>query len=218
MGKVFTRCPRCGSSNTAKIIYGYPLFNEEMQEKLDSGKWVLGGCCIDIAEINGETVSLQPAKRCNACKKDFGTAPILLDRKSERAEDYRNIVTEITLSVSGYFYGGTDITVKRNKNGAYVSVQDFRLAKSEEVLLKNYDHQLSEAEWNQFIETLYGRMYLHEWKKNYEDPCVLDGTQWNPKVKLTGGRKRTYNGSNDFPPYWEALLKLFKEVSGYAKL
>ena len=26
--------------------YGYPAFSEEMQQKLDSGKWALGGCCI----------------------------------------------------------------------------------------------------------------------------------------------------------------------------
>ena len=53
-------------------------------------------------------------------------------------------------------------------------------------------------------------MYLHEWKKSYVDQDVLDGTQWSLEIKLTGGRKRTYTGSNDYPPYWNELLKVFK--------
>jgi hypothetical protein len=68
------------------------------------------------------------------------------------------------------------------------------------------------------MDTLYAKMHLHEWKKKYVDPYVLDGTQWSLKIKMRGKRKRTYEGSNDYPPYWRALLNTFKEVSGYSKL
>ena len=30
---------------------------------------------------------------------------------------------------------------------------------------------------------------------------------------MTDGRKCSYHGSNEFPPYWEELVKAFKEVS-----
>ena len=51
---------------------------------------------------------------------------------------------------------------------------------------------------------------LHEWKKNYVDPYVLDGTQWSLELGLTGNRKRNYFGSNDYPPYWTELKKVFR--------
>ncbi len=216
MGKYYTRCPFCGNSDTAKIIYGYPAFDAKMQQNLDSGKWILGGCCINAAKINGEMVSLQPARRCNTCKKDFGTNPILIDKKTGQAEDYRDIVTSVELSVGGFFGGWTEITVKKNDEGAFVNISSTRLIAPDEEFVP--DHQISAAKWDELLDTLYGRMYLHEWKKKYVDLGVLDGTQWTLQVKMIGGRKRTYEGSNDYPPYWRTLLNVFKEVSGYTKL
>jgi len=40
------RCPACGSKRIASIMYGYPLFSEELEQKLEAGKITLGGCCI----------------------------------------------------------------------------------------------------------------------------------------------------------------------------
>ncbi len=213
MKKAYTRCPFSGNSNTAELIYGYPAFDAKMQQNLASGKWALGGCCMDATEINGEMVSLQPARRCNACKKDFGTNPILTDKKTGKAEDYKDIVTSVELSIGGFFDGWTEISIKKNKEGAFVEVSPstFRILEDDLRL----DHQISCEEWDKFMDTLYGRMYLHEWKKKYVDPEVMDGTQWTLKIKMTGGRKRTYEGDNDYPPYWRGLLNLLREVSGY---
>ena len=58
-------------------------------------------------------------------------------------------------------------------------------------------------------------IYLHEWKKEYVDPNVLDGTQWGLDINLTNKRVRHYYGSNDYPPYWTELKKIFRE---FAKL
>nr|MCR5731672.1 hypothetical protein [Sphaerochaetaceae bacterium] len=32
------KCPYCGSTDTSRYIYGYPVINDEVQKKLDSGK------------------------------------------------------------------------------------------------------------------------------------------------------------------------------------
>ena len=29
------KCPRCGSTRLAPILYGYPLFDDELQKKLE---------------------------------------------------------------------------------------------------------------------------------------------------------------------------------------
>jgi primosomal protein N' len=39
-------CPACGSKRIASIMYGYPLFSEELEQKLEAGEIALGGCCI----------------------------------------------------------------------------------------------------------------------------------------------------------------------------
>lgn len=55
-------------------------------------------------------------------------------------------------------------------------------------------------------------MYLHEWKKRYVDYGILDGTQWELIIRLAGNRVRTYSGSNDYPPYWPELKRLFQTL------
>ena len=58
------KCPHCGSSKTAPILYGYPILNEETKQALDEKKLYLGGCCV---------CGIEPEFHCFDCKKDFGT-------------------------------------------------------------------------------------------------------------------------------------------------
>lgn len=206
--KAQIKCPHCGSKNTARYIYGYPLYDEEMQRKLNDGKWVLGGCCINAVEINGEQVDVMPMRHCNDCKKDFASAPILITPKMNLAEDYRDIVTSIHFSVGGYFGGTTDITITRNDKGAVVKVKKYPYGEE-----WPEDKQITTSKWNGIVNALYSRIYLHEWKKSYVDPYVLDGTQWELDIKLTDRRERHYHGSNDYPPYWAELKKIFRQFS-----
>jgi len=40
------KCPECGSTKIARILYGYPAFSDELRRELKAGRVVLGGCCI----------------------------------------------------------------------------------------------------------------------------------------------------------------------------
>lgn len=204
--KAQIKCPHCGSTDTARYLYGYPAFNEEMQKKLDEGKMVLGGCCIDVVHVNDQRVTIMPTRRCNKCKKDFGKPPILKTRNEITAEDYRDIVESIKFSVGGFHEGHTDITITKNENGAFVNVEQFLIGDLD--IPEN--RQITPARWQKIVNTLYNQLYLHEWKKKYVDPLVLDGTQWSLDIKLTNGRKREYYGSNLYPPYWPELKKIFR--------
>ena len=206
--KAQIKCPRCGSVNTARYIYGYPLFDEEMQKKLDEGKWVLGGCCIDSVEVNGVDYQTMPGRKCNDCKKDFATEPILITPKKNMAEAYRDIVTSIKFEVGGYFGGYTEITIRKNDKGALVKV---RKTLDYEDLPE--DRQISPAKWDKIVNTLYGKMYLHEWKKSFVDYGGTGRNQWSLEIDLTNKRVRKYEGSNDYPPYWKELLKIFREFA-----
>ena len=201
------KCPHCGSMDTARYIYGYPLYNEEMKNKLEAGKWVLGGCCIDTVEVNGEPVNMMATRKCNKCKKGFGTPPVHYSAKKNLADDYRDIVRSISFSEGGFFPGYTTIDIKKKPDGAIVKVD--RMIQDGFI----QERRISEAKWQEILNRLYCEYYLHEWKKKYDDPYILDGTQWCLEVRFSGdsiGRGfRHYSGSNAFPPYWNEVKKIF---------
>lgn len=64
-------CPSCGSKNTARLIYGMPVFNEALRRKIEAGKVVFGGCEIETTDEFGSTVWLAPERRCSDCGKVF---------------------------------------------------------------------------------------------------------------------------------------------------
>lgn len=59
-------CPECGSRNVAKILWGLPLFRDELEAELDAGRIVLGGC--DVSDFDADW-------RCNVCGCEFGKNP-----------------------------------------------------------------------------------------------------------------------------------------------
>ncbi len=210
--KAQIKCPRCGSINTARYIYGMPAFDEHMQKMLDSGKWALGGCCIGGFKINGEYISTDPTRRCNVCKKDFGAAPILITRKKDTIEDLRDIVTSVKFSFGEYRGGSTDITIKKNDSGATVCVDKLLSPREINKAIPTefpFSKHISPDKWTNIVATLYEQLYLNEWKRSFDDHGTDDGKYWSLTVKLTEGRKRHYSGINAYPPYWKELNRLF---------
>lgn len=64
-------CPKCNSNNKAYILYGMPIFNDDLNDALERKNVVLGGCCIHLIE-NDEGILLNPAKyKCNDCGEEF---------------------------------------------------------------------------------------------------------------------------------------------------
>jgi hypothetical protein len=40
------KCPECGSSKIAQILYGLPVFSPGLEKKINENKITLGGCCV----------------------------------------------------------------------------------------------------------------------------------------------------------------------------
>ncbi len=206
--KAQIKCPYCGSKSTARILYGLPAFSEELQRKLDSGKISLGGCKTFEIPVDGEMVRTNPARVCNDCKKEFGRPPLVIAKDWYSAEDYRDIVTVLKFAVDSTYQERTEIMITKNETGALVKV-----IKSPDSENPPVTKQITVGKWKKLLDTLYSRMYLHEWKRNYGKSDVVDGTQWRLHVKLTGNRRRNYSGSNDYPPYWKELVRVFGEYT-----
>ncbi len=60
-----------------------------------------------------------------------------------------------------------------------------------------------------FLEELK-RFHIGEWKKNYENPYVLDGCDWSLKIKYNDNTKRSFSGSNMYPSGFYGLLELLE--------
>ena len=187
------KCPYCGSTDTAYYLYGEPNFNERLQKMLDKRECILGGCCVHTDD---------PQWKCNKCRKDFGSEPVLFNKKSQKYEFYTDIVTSLEFSLNTFGAGSTCITVTKTNKGADIVF--------ERIYSQDSGHQehISLAEWKKILNTLYNKIYLHEWRRSYFEP-VLDGESWSLEVKLTDRRRRYYYGCNAYPPYWDELKELF---------
>lgn len=51
------RCPVCGASPVASILYGMPAITPELKQKLKEGRITLGGCCISDDDPRWECTS-----------------------------------------------------------------------------------------------------------------------------------------------------------------
>lgn len=194
------KCPYCGSNNTAEILYGMPAYDRELESKLKRKELILGGCCIGINE---------PQMHCNSCKKDFATMPFVDEDTSEGAY-YQ--VRQVVFEVGGYFGGYYLLVIIANTDGA-----DLALVKNpgEETLSELH---LTQRRWETLLDKLFGKLYIHEWKEEYIDEDILDGTQWSLKIDLDADHIIKTGGSNAFPPYWEELLQTFRYYSGVPEL
>jgi hypothetical protein len=57
-----SKCPECGPGKIADIHYGMPGFSNELQKEMESGRIVIGGCCITDDD---------PMWQCADCHADF---------------------------------------------------------------------------------------------------------------------------------------------------
>ena len=134
------------------------------------------------------TTDNDPTYHCNTCKKDFG-APT--------AEKEMNII-KVRFSLGGFFGGYHEINLIKTSDGA--------LASYEQVSRKmNID------EWIHFAHELF-KCHIADWKKQYVDPNVLDGTQWELEVIFSSGKPLKIYGCNLYPPHWKSFLKTINRL------
>lgn len=53
---------------------------------------------------------------------------------------------------------------------------------------------------------------LLNWKRSYDDPDVLDGTQWEVEI-IREKRNLRRSGSNKFPAEWECFCASIRNIS-----
>lgn len=221
------KCPRCSSSSTARILYGSPCAigsgakrphadslnakrphadnprMAELRRRIEAGKVVPGGGVLFEVPMDGRMVTINPARRCADCGKEFGGPPLIVAKDYLSAEDYRDVVTKVEFTAYETFGAYTKITVIKNDRGAMATVCEDPYASGEV-----QSRQVDEHFWNSLMYHLYRRIYLKDWNKNYDGPFGRQGARWELRLGMTGRRQRNYHGSNVLTPYFKELMQI----------
>ncbi|MGM8213423.1 hypothetical protein ACLIBH_11665 [Virgibacillus sp. W0430] len=184
MAITYKKCFTCGSLDVAKIVYGSPTV--EAFKEQEEGKIKLGGCMISEES---------PQYHCNECETEWTV--------DEAIDAAYNEIVGLRASVGGFFGGYYDVTIHFQ---AKLLVWKYSL-ESEPI-----EKELSEASIKHFIDRLK-RLELLNWKSRYEDPNVLDGTQWKVEI-IREKRNLRRSGSNKFPDEWKSFCALIQEITG----
>ena len=70
----------------------------------------------------------------------------------------------------------------------------------------------SNKDWEQFWDVV-DAINVWNWKKDYHNDDVLDGTQWELTIKRSGKRKRRIFGSNAYPKKFMLLINALNKLS-----
>lgn len=140
---------------------------------------------------------------CEKCRKGLATLPRFHTKFGER--DYREAICYIYFVTGRYDAGYPQVTMLKRKNDI---ILDVRPGYDQAALFIH--REITVEEWVAVAEVLFCKLYLHKWKKRFVDPTILDGEQWELNLGLDGRRKRTYSGSNAYPPYWNELREVFR--------
>lgn len=115
-------------------------------------------------------------------------------------------IKKITFSIGGFSDGFKNYTIDINDSiKASLEYQD---EIKEIELLSIYEEPF---ELEEFFETLK-YLYLGEWKRNYKNQEILDGTQWLIKVYFSNRNLPVvFEGSNHFPYNFDSFVRIFEK-------
>ena len=208
------KCPKCGSQNSASILYGLPVRDEnfnlhpDLQARIDRKEVILGGCCRFINS---------PVSFCLDCKFKYGSAPYYFyDENANCFEetnyrDYRRTIKSFCFTCGGFFQGHKSIQIEK-KDGEITMTVIPPFKRHFEGITKT----ITSDEWYSFLDRIYSDFLLHEWDNRYDNNDDLDGVQWEIKIQMENNTMIEYYGSNEYPAYWKEFLSFINGVIIYS--
>ena len=172
-------CPLCVSNKVVPILYGMPTHGA--WEEANRGKFEIGGCCVSDGS---------PKWHCQACDHEFGKyLPSGEDLENPEPDGIKPLKLEFFIGG----YSGPNHGV-RLENG----LLKYKLFES------HPDYPEKEAsvvptnrKWLNFRKKL-DVLDVWNWKSDYPNPGVCDGTQWEFEVDY-GVKKIKSSGDNAYP-------------------
>lgn len=108
-------------------------------------------------------------------------------------------IKSITVYYGGFFGGAEQRTITHDNEQLVIERKFWNGATKDGRVL--YEGQT----WNSLIEKL-GVIEIDKWNEEYNNPDILDGTQWSLDIEYNDGRGRHYSGSNMYPENFNSFL------------
>ena len=178
-------------------MWGLPDLVNIMKRGEKGEKLVIGGCCISDND---------PTYKCQACRKSFGKPPFVKTRKSTVKNGHLlmpDIINKIEFSIGSFFHGYNFVKIVRKGNVRAICVHHSM------DLTPFYIREFTADEWNRLMSKLFYRLFVHEWKRKYTNEHVKDGIQWSVEFTMEPEVKYQISGSNDYPPNFDSLNRMF---------
>ena len=109
-----------------------------------------------------------------------------------------NEITYFYYSDGGFFEGYRHIEIKNIENKV---IYEYRHNKVKKKL------EIKKELWFNFISDII-ETGVSSWKKEYSNPNIMDGEQWELKLECSDGKELAITGCNAYPKNW----KVFKEI------
>jgi hypothetical protein len=110
-------------------------------------------------------------------------------------------IVDVVFEVGGFFDGMTKYHFHVTETGSIIIISSWTKPGKERVL--------SHYETTEIQQKIH-ELKTHNWRKSYNDPRVLDGTQWSLKITYDDNEKPvTFEGSNAYPSKWDDLVSIF---------
>lgn len=175
-------CPKCGSENTIALKGLYP--SDHVPAKIEA-KY----------ENGNEEFSLlkkTPTYHCNHCEQDFGGDNTHLEKST----------TRIYLTTHRKGMVNQKLTFSKTDTGATFEGPFLCYYPDLPEIYVNHE------EWARLLKAFYD-LYVFDWKTDYRHPASSYEFGWELKIKFKDQETYTYQGKNQYPPYWDALMDLF---------
>ena len=125
------------------------------------------------------------------------------EQKDHDFNDALDSMSQLMFTIGGFFCGHETRTFTVSDGQVLVDVEKTMISMDKE----EYGPYRKED----FISGIKA-LHIGEWKRTYNDPLVMDGTQWGLDIYYNNGRKAVkISGSNAYPYNYEDL-KEFLEV------
>lgn len=186
MALQYKKCPDCGSKNVIGIVYGMPSY--ELFQEAEQGKVKLGGCVVGFDD---------PEYACKDCGHEWNKRQII--------DDHYAKIVRLKAVVGGFF--GPSYEVDLDFFKMQIKWTGGEPGDQEIVTKAINEHQCKTT-----IEHLK-MLNLLNWKSNYSDPNIRDGTQWSIDIEVSKTVFHKY-GSNRYPKEWGLFCDLLKALTG----
>jgi len=110
-------------------------------------------------------------------------------------------IIEVAFEVGGFFDGMKLFCLKVTEEGSTLTKSSWLSPEVEETKLSYY-------ETTEMLRKIID-LKTENWRKHYNHPGVLDGTQWSFTITYKGENPVEYGGSNAYPSKWDDLCAIF---------